>query len=263
MDDSARKRLAILCSHLSPSPFSPDPTLTAVSGLVCAFSSSDAETQVAHTEKKNLQNDCIFCKIVHGKSPAWKLYEDDMCLCILDIYPLSHGHSLIIPKSHFPSLDATPPSVIAAMCSKVPFISNAIMKATGSVAYLRLQGVLIYGVFVCAASTMAVGCSSVIPLLRPRVPCLWIAYMEFLAEQVLFNAWNSADSFNLLINNGEAAGQVIFHTHIHIIPRKAYDCLWASESLRRRPLKLDDKVSQLAARIQEQLPSEVLPRQQE
>ncbi|KAL1359631.1 hypothetical protein HN51_004948 [Arachis hypogaea] len=203
MDDSARKRLAILCSHLSPSPFSPDPTLTAVSGLVCAFSSSDAETQVAHTEKKNLQNDCIFCKIVHGKSPAWKLYEDDMCLCILDIYPLSHGHSLIIPKSHFPSLDATPPSVIAAMCSKVPFISNAIMKATGS------------------------------------------------------------DSFNLLINNGEAAGQVIFHTHIHIIPRKAYDCLWASESLRRRPLKLDDKVSQLAARIQEQLPSEVLPRQQE
>ncbi|XP_015960164.1 LOW QUALITY PROTEIN: adenylylsulfatase HINT3 [Arachis duranensis] len=197
MDDSARKRLAILCSHLSPSPFSPDPTLTAVSGLVCAFSSSDAETQVAHTEKKNLQNDCIFCKIVHGKSPAWKLYEDDMCLCILDIYPLSHGHSLIIPKSHFPSLDATPPSVIAAMCSKVPFISNAIMKATGS------------------------------------------------------------DSFNLLINNGEAAGQVIFHTHIHIIPRKAYDCLWASESLRRRPLKLDDKVSQLAARIQEQLPSEV------
>ncbi|KAL1321403.1 hypothetical protein HN51_066198 [Arachis hypogaea] len=203
MDDSARKRLAILCSHLSPSPFSPDPTLTAVSGLVCAFSSSDAETQVAHTENQNLQNDCVFCKIVHGESPAWKLYEDDMCLCILDIYPLSHGHSLIIPKSHFPSLDATPPSVIAAMCSKVPFISNAIMKATGS------------------------------------------------------------DSFNLLINNGEAAGQVIFHTHIHIIPRKAYDCLWASESLRRRPLKLDDKVSQLAARIQEQLPSEVLPRQQE
>ncbi|XP_024627250.1 adenylylsulfatase HINT3 isoform X2 [Medicago truncatula] len=103
-------------------------------------------------------------------------------------------HSLIIPKSHYPSLDATPPSVVAAMSSKVPFISNAIMKATG------------------------------------------------------------CNSFNVLINNGAAAGQVIFHTHMHIIPRKAYDCLWASESLLRRPLNLDDeKVSQLAASIQEQL----------
>nr|POE73318.1 adenylylsulfatase hint3 [Quercus suber] len=40
------------------------------------------------------------------------------------------------------------------------------------------------------------------------------------------------DSFNLVVNNGASAGQVIFHTHIHIIPRKAHDCLWPSKSLR-------------------------------
>ncbi|RDX86810.1 Adenylylsulfatase HINT3, partial [Mucuna pruriens] len=177
------RRLAVLCGHLNPIRLPSDPPTPL--GPVCA-SASD-------TPKLNLQNDCVFCKIIRGQLPALKLYEDDMCLCILDTSPLSHGHSLIIPKSHYPSLDATPPSVVAAMCSKVPFISNAIMKATG--------------------------CSS----------------------------------FNLLVNNGAAAGQVIYHTHIHIIPRKAYDCLWASESLLRRPLNLDDeKVSQLAARIQKQ-----------
>ncbi|GAU29589.1 hypothetical protein TSUD_164370, partial [Trifolium subterraneum] len=66
--------------------------------------------------------------------------------------------------------------------------------------------------------------------------------------------YSSINSFNVLINNGAAAGQVIFHTHMHIIPRKAFDCLWTSESLLRHPLNLDDeKVSQLAASIQEQL----------
>ncbi|XP_042017092.1 adenylylsulfatase HINT3-like isoform X3 [Salvia splendens] len=119
------------------------------------------------------------------------LYEDDECVCILDTYPLCHGHSLIIPKSHYPSLDATPPSIIGAMCSKVPLISNAVMKVTG------------------------------------------------------------CDSFNLLVNNGAAAGQVIYHTHIHIIPRKANDCLWTSESIRRCPM--DQEVSQLADRIRESL----------
>nr|GMD28041.1 adenylylsulfatase HINT3 [Ipomoea batatas] len=62
------------------------------------------------------------------------------------------------------------------------------------------------------------------------------------------------DSFNLLVNNGAAAGQVVFHTHIHIIPRKASDCLWASESLRRRKLKLDHEALQLAYSIREKLP---------
>lgn len=185
------RRLAVLCSHLRPIGSSPDHSSfqrLRVSGSPCTSSSSLRDTQ-----KEKLQHDCIFCKIIRGESPAFKLYEDDFCICILDVNPLSHGHSLIIPKSHFPSLDATPPSVVAAMCSKVPFLGIAIKKATG------------------------------------------------------------CDSFNMLVNNGRAAGQVIFHTHIHIIPRKPYDSLWTSESLQRRPLNLDGEASQLVARVQEQL----------
>ena len=46
-------------------------------------------------------NDCVFCKIVAGEIPAHKVYEDDKYLAFLDIRPLSPGHTLVIPKTHF------------------------------------------------------------------------------------------------------------------------------------------------------------------
>jgi len=76
------------------------------------------------------QNGCIFCEIIKGRAPAFKLYEDETCICILDDKPLSHGHSLVIPKSHFPSLEVTPPPVAAAMCAVIPILGSAIMEAT-------------------------------------------------------------------------------------------------------------------------------------
>ncbi|EXB84498.1 hypothetical protein L484_015829 [Morus notabilis] len=181
------RRLAVIRSHICPV----GPGFTAT--RIVHVSDSGCASDSGEDREKNPLRECVFCKIIRGESPAFKLYEDDTCLCILDTNPLSRGHSLIIPKSHYSSLETTPPSVIAAMCSKVPFISTAIVKATDS------------------------------------------------------------DSFNLLVNNGSSAGQVIFHTHIHIIPRKARDCLWASESLRRHPLQLDGEASRLANRVREQL----------
>ena len=44
--------------------------------------------------------DCIFCKIVAGEIPCYKVYEDDQFLGFLDIAPFSRGHCLIIPKAH-------------------------------------------------------------------------------------------------------------------------------------------------------------------
>lgn len=49
--------------------------------------------------------DCLFCKIVNNEIPSYKLYEDDLVLCFLDINPDSNGHSLIIPKKHYKDLD--------------------------------------------------------------------------------------------------------------------------------------------------------------
>lgn len=44
--------------------------------------------------------DCIFCKIVNGEIPCYKVYEDDVVMAYLDINPISVGHTLIIPKKH-------------------------------------------------------------------------------------------------------------------------------------------------------------------
>ena len=45
-------------------------------------------------------NDCIFCKIIEGQVPSYKIYEDDKHIAILDITPVNQGHSLVITKKH-------------------------------------------------------------------------------------------------------------------------------------------------------------------
>lgn len=44
--------------------------------------------------------DCIFCKIIKGEIPSYKIYEDDMTYAFLDIACDSYGHTLVIPKKH-------------------------------------------------------------------------------------------------------------------------------------------------------------------
>jgi len=49
--------------------------------------------------------DCIFCKIINGEIPSYKVYEDDIVVSFLDINPMSIGHTLIIPKKHYKDLE--------------------------------------------------------------------------------------------------------------------------------------------------------------
>jgi len=44
---------------------------------------------------------CIFCKIVKGEIPSYKIYEDKDFLAFLDINPRNPGHCLVIPKKHY------------------------------------------------------------------------------------------------------------------------------------------------------------------
>ena len=48
--------------------------------------------------------DCIFCKIINGEIPSYKLYEDEAVICFLDVNPDTLGHSLIVPKKHIVDL---------------------------------------------------------------------------------------------------------------------------------------------------------------
>ena len=47
-----------------------------------------------------MSNECVFCKIIKGEIPCYKVYEDKDFLAFLDITPLNPGHTLVIPKQH-------------------------------------------------------------------------------------------------------------------------------------------------------------------
>jgi histidine triad (HIT) family protein len=102
---------------------------------------------------------CVFCKIVAGRIPSTKVYEDDAVLAFIDIGPIVKGHVLVIPKEHFDPLTAVP----AALLGRV-------MEVVQKVAAAQITGL-------------------------------------------------GADGVNLHQANGAAAGQVVPHVHVHVIPR--------------------------------------------
>jgi len=108
-------------------------------------------------------DDCLFCKMVAGRIPVTKIYEDDVVLVFLDIGPISDGHTLVIPKQHFEKLHDCPPELLGRVGSRLGKIAGAVTAAMNS------------------------------------------------------------DGYNVLCNNGRAAGQVIEHLHFHIIPRNTGD----------------------------------------
>jgi len=76
-------------------------------------------------------SDCIFCKIVEGKIPSSKVYEDDDILAFKDIQPARPVHILVIPKKHITSLATVTPEdtpVLGKMLAK----ANEIAVAQGS-----------------------------------------------------------------------------------------------------------------------------------
>ena len=44
--------------------------------------------------------DCIFCKIIRGELPSYKVYEDEKTIAFLDIKPVNAGHTMVVPKAH-------------------------------------------------------------------------------------------------------------------------------------------------------------------
>ena len=57
----------------------------------------------------------VFEMIRDGEIPSVKLYEDDVCFVILDINPISKGHSLVISKEVYPCFTDAPLSTLEHM----------------------------------------------------------------------------------------------------------------------------------------------------
>lgn len=83
--------------------------------------------------------DTIFGKIIRGDIPCLKVYEDARVLAFLDINPLSHGHTLVIPKEPAETLDQLSDDSAAAVGRVLPRICRAVVAATGVKEYNVLE----------------------------------------------------------------------------------------------------------------------------
>ena len=108
-------------------------------------------------------DDCIFCKIIVKEIPSKILYQNNHTIAFLDIFPISQGHTIVIPNKHYTNLETIPINELHEVMGTVKIVSNLIYKN------LKIDG------------------------------------------------------YNILQNNYKAAGQVINHFHIHIIPRSRAD----------------------------------------
>lgn len=73
--------------------------------------------------------DCIFCKIITGKIPSFKVYEDNNVLAFLDITQGTKGHTLIIPKKHIKNIYDLDEEMAANIFKVVPKIAKALKKS--------------------------------------------------------------------------------------------------------------------------------------
>jgi histidine triad (HIT) family protein len=72
---------------------------------------------------------CIFCKIVAGDVPCFRLFEDDETLAFMDINPVHDGHCLVIPKAHSVNAFDIEPEAIAAAARTAARVANAVNAA--------------------------------------------------------------------------------------------------------------------------------------
>ncbi|MEE8541483.1 MAG: HIT family protein [Desulfobacterales bacterium] len=83
--------------------------------------------------------DCIFCKIVQGEIPSFKVYEDDNVLAFEDINPVSEGHTLVIPKNHAENLFEISSQDLAAVQAAAQRVARAIKQALNPIGIAALQ----------------------------------------------------------------------------------------------------------------------------
>ena len=76
----------------------------------------------------NADPDCIFCRIVAGEIPSFKLLEDDRILSFMDINPANEGHCLVIPKAHAPDLFEADDESIAAVATACRRVADAVRR---------------------------------------------------------------------------------------------------------------------------------------
>jgi len=132
---------------------------------------------------------CIFCKIVKGEIPCYKVYENERVIAFMDLYPAADGHTLVVPKAHFANLFEAEEASLAAASVATRHVARALRAA-----------------------------------LQP-------------------------DGLTLMQLNGEAAGQTVFHYHVHLIPRAAGEALKLHGARQGKGERLAEVAKAIAAHL--------------
>jgi len=74
---------------------------------------------------------CIFCRIIAGEMESRKVYEDERAFACLDIRPGVKGHTLLMPKEHYPILPTLPQKEFEHLFGLLPTLLSALGGALG------------------------------------------------------------------------------------------------------------------------------------
>jgi len=78
---------------------------------------------------------CIFCKIINKEIPSHLFYEDERVVAFLDIKPVNPGHALVVPKTHYESLEDISDEDLMAVARAVKKVGQLIKDKLDVVGY--------------------------------------------------------------------------------------------------------------------------------
>ncbi len=81
---------------------------------------------MSHVETYPVDGTCVFCRIVAGQLPCFKLCEDDDTIAFMDINPVAPGHALAVAKGHWPTVDVIPGDVLASVARTAQRVARAV-----------------------------------------------------------------------------------------------------------------------------------------
>ena len=75
---------------------------------------------------------CVFCDIVAGRTPGHVVLDEDDFVAFLDIRPLFHGHTLLVPREHHEAIWDLPSALLGPLAERQQRLSVAVREALGS-----------------------------------------------------------------------------------------------------------------------------------
>ncbi len=73
-----------------------------------------------------MSQDCVFCRIVAGTLPSYRICEDDHAVAFMDINPANPGHVLVVPREHAADVFAASAEALAAAIAMAQRVARAV-----------------------------------------------------------------------------------------------------------------------------------------